>query len=116
MGYAPRLGRMFYCMGVSLMDMESLMAQAAELQNKVSAAQEKLASMHVSGIADDGACVITMSGKYDLVGLTLRPDVLARGADAVAALVSAAYNDAKAKADALIDDVMGAATAGVPMP
>lgn len=98
------------------MDMESLMAQAAELQNKVAAAQEKLASMRVSGIADDGACVITMSGKYDLVGLTLRPDVLARGADAVAALVSAAYNDAKAKADTMIDDVMGVATAGMPIP
>ena len=98
------------------MDMESLMAQAAELQNKVSVAQGKLASMRISGIAENGACVITMSGKYDLVGLTLRPDVLVRGADAVAALVSAAYNDAKAKADAVIDDVMGAATAGMPMP
>lgn len=98
------------------MDMESLMAQAAELQNKVAAAQEKLASMRVSGIADDGACVITMSGKYDLVGVSLRPDVLARGADAVAALVSAAYNDAKPKADTMIDDVMGAATAGMPIP
>jgi len=98
------------------MDMENLMAQAAELQNKVAAAQETLASMRVSGIAENGACVITMSGKYDLVGLAIRPDVLARGADAVAALVAAAYNDAKAKADAMIDDVMGAATAGMPIP
>ena len=41
---------------------------------------------------------------------------MSRGASAVAELVSAAYIDAKAKADALIDRVMGEATAGVPMP
>ena len=33
------------------MDMESLMAQAAELQNKVAAAQEKLAQTTIKGIA-----------------------------------------------------------------
>lgn len=98
------------------MDMESLMAQAAELQNKVSAAQDKLAATRISGIADGGACVVTMTGKYDLLDVSVRPDALAHGADAVAALFTAAYNDAKAKADAMVDQVMGDATAGVPMP
>ena len=40
------------------MDMEALMAQANELQNKVTAAQEKLASMHVKGIAGNGDVII----------------------------------------------------------
>lgn len=98
------------------MDMEALMAQAAELQNKVNAAQEQLASMRVKGIADGGACIVDMTGKYDVMSVTIRPDVLAGGADAVGAIVLAALQDAKAKADAVIDDVMGAATAGMPMP
>ncbi len=98
------------------MDMETLMAQASALQDKVAAAQSKLAASHVKGIADGGACIIDMTGKYDLVNITIRPDVLARGADAVAALVAAAYLDAKAKADEMIDTVMGAATAGIPLP
>ena len=38
------------------------------------------------------------------------------GADGVAQIVMAAYTDAKSKADVLIDDVMGQATAGIPMP
>ena len=96
--------------------MESLMAQAAELQNKVAAAQDKLAQTMVKGIADNGACIIDMTGKYDVTKITINPSVLTRGADAVADIVLAAYTDAKAKADAVIDDVMGAATAGVPMP
>lgn len=98
------------------MDMESLMAQAQEMQSRVSAAQDKLAASHVMGIAEDGACIVDMTGKYDLVKLTIREDVLSRGAAAVSDIVAAAYRDAKAKADALIDDVMGAATAGMPMP
>lgn len=98
------------------MDMDALMAQAAELQNKVAVAQEQLAKTVVKGIAADGACIVDMTGKYDLVKLTIRPDVLSRGADAVADIVAAAYRDAKQKADVMIDKVMGDATAGIPLP
>ena len=98
------------------MDMDALMAQAAELQNKVAVAQEQLAQTVVKGIAADGACIVDMTGKYDLVKLTIRPDVLSRGAEAVADIVAAAYHDAKQKADAMIDKVMGDATAGIPLP
>lgn len=98
------------------MDMEALMAQAAELQNKVAAAQEQLGKTMIKGIADGGACIVDMTAKYDMLKVTIRPDVLTRGADAVAEVVMAAYTDAKQKADATIDRVMGAATAGMPMP
>lgn len=98
------------------MDMEALMAQAAELQSKVSAAQEQLAKTVIKGIADNGACIVDMTGKYDMVNLAIRPDVLSRGADAVVAVIMAAYADAKQKADALIDKVMGEATDGMPLP
>ena len=103
-------------MGKEEMDMETLLAQANALQEKVNNAQNQLANMHVKGIADGGAVIIDMTGKYDLANLTIRDDVMSRGAAAVAELVSAAYNDAKQKADELIDRVMGAATAGVPLP
>lgn len=96
--------------------MDALMAQAAELQNKVAVAQEQLAKTVVKGIVADGACIVDMTGKYDLVKLTIRPDVLSRGADAVADIVAAAYRDAKQKADVMIDKVMGDATAGIPLP
>ncbi len=98
------------------MDMESLMAQAAELQNKVAAAQDKLAKTVVKGIAENGACIVDMTGKYDLVKLTIKPELLAHGAEVVTNVISAAYRDAKQKADDLIDQVMGAATDGVNLP
>ena len=98
------------------MDMESLMAQAAELQNKVAAAQESLAKTVVKGIAANGACIVDMTGKYDLVKLTIKPELLTQGADFVANIISDAYKDAKAKADELIDQVMGQATNGIQLP
>lgn len=98
------------------MDMESLMAQAAELQNKVALAQDQLGKTLVKGIAQNGACIIDMTGKYDVIKLTINPGILADGVGAVESAVMAAYMDAKQKADTMIDKVMGDATAGIPMP
>ena len=98
------------------MDMDALMAQAAELQNKVAAAQDKLAKTVIKGIAPNGSCIVDMTGKYDLVKLTINPDVLSGGVASVEQAVMAAYRDAKQKADTMIDQVMGDATAGIPMP
>jgi DNA-binding protein YbaB len=98
------------------MDMESLMAQAAELQNKVALAQDQLGKTLVKGIAQNGACIVDMTGKYDVIKLTINPEILAHGVAAVESAVMAAYTDAKQKADTMIDKVMGDATAGIPMP
>lgn len=98
------------------MDMETLMAQAQALQTKVADAQEQLARTSVKGLAANGACIVEMSGKYDILNLTIRDEVLAQGATQVSEIVLSALRDAKAKADTLIDQVMSAATAGVPMP
>jgi len=98
------------------MDMESLMAQASELQTRVAAAQDALEKTSIKGISGNGACIIELSGKYDLLNLTLRADVTKLDANAIAKLFSDAYIDAKRKADAKIDQVMGAAASGMNLP
>lgn len=98
------------------MDMESLMAQAAELQNKVASAQEQLANTNVKGLSSDGMCIIDMTCKYDMTKVIINPNVMTSGTDAIAAAVLSAYQDAKSKADKIIDDVMSSATAGMSLP
>ncbi len=98
------------------MDMKALMEQAKQLQSKVSDAQEQLGKTSVKGIAGNGMAIVEMSGKYDLVKLTLNPDLLKEDLETMTALISAAFNDAKSKADDLIDKVMSTATAGMPLP
>lgn len=98
------------------MEMEGLMAQAKQLQDKVAAAQELLDKTRVKGIAENGECIVEMSGKYDLVKLTIAPVLLERGVERLTDVVTAAFRDAKDKADITIDRVMGEATAGMPLP
>ena len=97
------------------MDMESLMAQAQDLQTKISNAQGALAKMHVKGIAGNGAVVVDMTGKYDAVSVNIHPSALSLDAEELSALVLNAYKDAKSKADALIDKTMSAITGGLDM-
>ncbi len=98
------------------MDMEQLMAQAKELQDKVANAQDKLAYTKITGMAAGGACIVEMTGKYDLLSVKLREDIAGRSAVEISKIVMDAYQDAKSKADKMIDTVMGDATAGMPLP
>lgn len=95
------------------MDIESLMANAKNLQAKIAAAQESLAQKRVKGIAGNGSVIVDMTGKYDLISVKINPDVLSRGANIVSDLVACAYRDAKEKADVLIDEVMAKASGGL---
>ena len=97
------------------MDMESLMAKAQDIQNKIHSAQDSLAKMHVKGIAGNGMVVVDMTGKYDLISVTINADALGQGASQVSEWVADAYRDAKSKADVLIDEVMGQVSSGFPM-
>lgn len=96
--------------------MKSLMEQAKQLQGKVASAQEALGKTIVKGIAGNGLAIVEMTGKYDPIKLTLNPDILKEDLETMTAIILAAFQDAKAKADTLIDKVMGEATSGMPMP
>ncbi len=92
------------------MDMETLMAQAQDLQTKISAAQDSLAQQQVKGIAENGGIVVSMTGKYDILSVIIRPETLSVGAERLSQLVADAYRDAKEKADVLIEKTMSAVT------
>ena len=92
------------------MDMETLMAQAQDLQTKISAAQDSLAQQQVKGIAENGSVIVSMTGKYDILSVVIRPETLSLGAEKVSELVADAYKDAKEKADVLIEKTMSEVT------
>ena len=98
------------------MSSENIMAQAMALQKKIADAQKTLANTTVQGNGGNGGCVINMTGRYDVLNVTVDPELIKQGATAVADAVLAAYRDAKAHADEIIDRIMSQATAGIPMP
>ena len=98
------------------MDMNKLMQQAKELQTKVADAQAQLSETTVKGIAAGGLAIAELDGKYNLRKLTLAPDLMKEALDDIAAIISAAFTDAKDKVDTLVDKVMGDATGGMQLP
>ena len=93
--------------------MESLMAQAQDLQAKISSAQDDLAQKRVKGIAGDGIIVVDMTGKYDIISVNINPNAMSLGAEKLSTMVTDAVKDAKEKADILIEKTMSAITGGI---
>jgi len=98
------------------MDVNEIMKKAQEMQGKVTAAQEQLARTTIRGAAGGGLAAVEMNGKYDPLKLTIAPALMKESATDAAAVILAAFADAKTRVDATIDMVMTAATAGMPLP
>jgi nucleoid-associated protein EbfC len=92
-----------------------LMQQAQKMQENVQRAQEQLASVEVTGSAGGGMVNVTLSGRMECRKVRIDPGVLS-DPEMAEDLIAAAINDAVAKVNAVSQEKMGAATAGMPMP
>ena len=92
-----------------------LMQQAQKMQDNVQRAQEQLASVEVTGSAGGGMVNVTISGRMECRKVRIDPGVLS-DPEMAEDLVAAAFNDAVAKVNAVSQEKMGAATAGMPLP
>lgn len=76
-------------------DMNSLLEQAAAMQQQLMAAQEDLANRRVEGSAGGGLVTATVTGTGDLVGLAIDPAACdPQDTETLADLVLAAVRDA----------------------
>ena len=92
-----------------------LMQQAQKMQENMQRAQEELASVEVTGSAGGGMVTVTLTGRMDCRKVRIDPGVIA-DAEMAEDLIAAAFNDAVARVNALSQEKMGAATAGMPVP
>jgi hypothetical protein len=92
-----------------------LMQQAQKMQDNMQRVQEELASAEVIGSAGGGMVNVTLSGKMECRRVRVDPSVLT-DPEMAEDLIAAAFNDAVAKVNAISQEKMGAATAGMPMP
>lgn len=96
------------------MNIQGLMKQAQAMQKKMEEAQEKLAQEVVEGKSGGGMVAIEMNGKFEMKKITIDPSlVVADEKDILEDLLVAAFNDAKAKVDAKMQDSMSAMTGGM---
>ena len=92
-----------------------LMQQAQKMQENMQRAQEELATVEVTGSAGGGMVTVTLTGRLECRKVRIDPGVIT-DAEMTEDLIVAAFNDAVAKINAVSQEKMGAATAGMPVP
>jgi hypothetical protein len=88
-------------------DLSALMQQAQQMQEKLQAAQARLAELEIEGQAGGGMVKLVLKGSGELTRVTIDESLLAPGeGEIVADLVVAAHADAKRRLDAQQAEVM----------
>jgi DNA-binding YbaB/EbfC family protein len=97
------------------MNIQKMMKQAAEMQQKLATMQTEMESKEIEGASGGGAVKLVLTGKGQLLRVTLDPTALA-DKEMLEDLIVAAHRDAKDKADAMLADAMGDVTGGLNLP
>jgi DNA-binding YbaB/EbfC family protein len=94
-----------------------LMKQAQQMQQKMQDMQAEIEAMEIEGQAGGGLVKATLTGKGTAVALSIDSSLVSEGDhEMIEDLAVAAFNDAKAQADALMQDKMKDVTGGLNLP
>lgn len=95
-----------------------MMKQAQEMQERMAAMQDEIGRIEVTGQSGGGMVTVTLSGKGEARGLAIDPSLLADPSekDVLEDLIVAAFNDAKAKADAKMQEETQKLMGGLQLP
>jgi DNA-binding YbaB/EbfC family protein len=93
-----------------------LMQQAQKMQADMQKAQEDLGAAEILGESGAGMVRVTMTGRYDVKGVTIDNAVLSEDKEVLEDLLAAAVNDAVRKIEAHNRDAMSGLTAGLDLP
>ncbi len=100
-----------------MMNIQKMMKQAQQMQQKLQDVQAEAEARESEGSAGNGLVNVTINGKGTLLKLNVDASIVdPEDKEMMEDLIIAAYNDAKAKADAALADAMGEATGGMNLP
>ena len=98
-------------------DLMGLMKQAQQLQQKMQELQAELETQEVEGVAGGGLVRVRLTAKGEMRGLSIDPSLVKPDeTEILEDLIVAAHNDARVKAEALMQEKMQAITGGLPLP
>ena len=98
-------------------NLDEIMAMAQNVQNELQKAQANLDTIEVEGVAGGGMVKVRASAKGRVIGADIDESLLQPSEKSmVEDLIAAAFNDARAKADAASATEMSKMTSGLPLP
>lgn len=98
-------------------DLMGMMKQVRDMQARMQKAQEELAALEIDGQAGAGLVKVTVNGKGDMRTITIDPSLMKpEETEILEDLIIAACQDAKTKAEAILQSKMQELTGGLPLP
>lgn len=97
-------------------NISDLMKQAGEMQSKMSEMQDAMDSLEIEGVSGGGMVVVTLSGKGQMRGLKIDPEIARDDIEILEDLIIAAHNDAKIKSEERMAEEMKKLTGGLALP
>lgn len=95
----------------------NLMKQAQQMQAKMADMQAKMGEMEVEGASGGGMVKVVVTGKGEARRIKIDPSLVAPDdVEMLEDLIVAAFNDARGKADSMMQSEMSKLTAGLPLP
>jgi DNA-binding YbaB/EbfC family protein len=102
---------------MTMPSLEEIMKMAQDVQAQMQQAQENLDKIEVEGVSGGGLVKIKATAKGRFSGVTIDESLLVPSEKSMLEdLITAALNDAKAKADAAAAPEMEKMTSGIPLP
>ncbi len=100
-----------------MQNMEDIMKAAQNVQEELQKAQASLENIEVEGVSGGGLVKVRASAKGTIKGVEIDDSLMTTDEKSVLEdLIAAAFNDARAKADAASQEEMSKMTSGLPLP
>ncbi len=95
----------------------NLMKQASQMQAKMTEMQAKMQEIEVTGAAGAGMLQVTLNGKFEMKKVKIDKSLMVPDdVEVLEDLLLAAFNDAKGKAELLMQEEMAKLTGGLSLP
>jgi len=95
-------------------NMNKIMKQAKEMQDKMMQTQKEIESMEVEGNSGGGAVKVKLNGKKEIISLNISDELLKDDKDMLEDMIIACINQAQQEVDKISKDKMGAISGGMP--
>ena len=103
------MGKNFGGFGGGIGNMQAMMRQAQKMQQDAMKAKEELDNAIFEGSASGGMVKVEINGAFEMVSVKIDPSIVdAEDTEMLEDLIVVAFNDAKAKADKMKGDKLGA--------
>ncbi|MGH6919710.1 MAG: YbaB/EbfC family nucleoid-associated protein [Geminicoccaceae bacterium] len=95
----------------------NMLKEAQKLQTKMAEMQAKLAEAEIAGASGAGLVKVTLNGKGEMRAIKIDPSLAEPGEiEVLEDLIVAAFNDAKTRLEAHLQEEMGKLTGGMNLP